>query len=85
MKREKKWGQTDTHTHTDRHTDDTHLGANYSRRRNLFRRRQKRNEIHMVWLAIGLSWLTIGIIVMTIIKVITLLLIVMMITHDFKS
>ena len=35
MKREKRWG----HTHT--HTDDTHPGANYSRRRNLFRRRQK--------------------------------------------
>ena len=35
MKREKKWGQTYIHT------DDTHPGANYSRRRNLFRRRQK--------------------------------------------
>ena len=31
----KRWG------HTNKHTDDTHPGANYSRRRNLFRRRQK--------------------------------------------
>ena len=38
MKHEKKVG---THTDTDRQTHDTHPGANYSRRRNLFRRRQK--------------------------------------------
>ena len=38
MKREKKWGHKQTQTHDD---DDTHPGANYSRRRNLFRRRQK--------------------------------------------
>ena len=41
MKREEKWGQTDTHTHTHTHTDDTHPGKNYSRQRNLFRWRQK--------------------------------------------
>ena len=35
----KKSGDRQTHRHT--HTDDTHSGKNYSRRRNLFRRRQK--------------------------------------------